>query len=245
MNAPLAETRADDTGGAPGTWLDAPVPTAYWGLWRRHLLVRPDGSEDRDSLVLWLQTPGHHADLRIPADRPDLTAAGGLDDLDLPELAALARQEGFAGWQQHRGDALAWRRVVDFAPTGGPPDEGRMIAAGPDRFTEVGLHADYSEDWRREDGAEGPFAAVVDPGPRPRFLLRAGGWIALAEDRRPEPPTPGTFRASVECALARGDRPALRALLDEGRRSGQDDPITEETFEALRERAARAAGQTG
>jgi len=38
------------------------------------------------------------------------------------------------------------------------------------------------------------------------------------------------------------DRQALRALLDEGRASAQDEPITENTFRALRDRATRVAG---
>jgi len=40
------------------------------------------------------------------------------------------------------------------------------------------------------------------------------------------------------------DRQALRALLDEGRASAQDAPITEETFKALRERASIVSGKT-
>lgn len=38
------------------------------------------------------------------------------------------------------------------------------------------------------------------------------------------------------------DRQALRALLDEGRASAPDEPITEETLKALRVRAARVSG---
>ncbi|SMF36176.1 hypothetical protein SAMN06265365_11260 [Tistlia consotensis] len=195
-------------------WRDAPVPAAYQGLWRRLSLIRPDGTRDATTLVLWLQTPEHHADLRIPADRPDLTGAAGLDELDIPDLLALARQEGFAGGQQYRTGQLAWRRVIDFAPSDGPPDEGIMEATGPGRFTETGLHVAYGEDWLREDGAEGPFAARVERAPFPRFLLRAGRWVALAEDRRPAPPPPGGLVERAEAAAAAGDRQALRDLLD-------------------------------
>lgn len=40
------------------------------------------------------------------------------------------------------------------------------------------------------------------------------------------------------------DRQELRALLDEGRTSAQDEPITEKTFRDLRDRATRMAGTT-
>lgn len=39
------------------------------------------------------------------------------------------------------------------------------------------------------------------------------------------------------------DRQALRELLDEGRNSPQDEPLSDQTFEALRERAVRAASK--
>jgi antitoxin ParD1/3/4 len=40
------------------------------------------------------------------------------------------------------------------------------------------------------------------------------------------------------------DRQELRALLDEGRLSPQGEPISETTFEALRQRASRGAGKS-
>lgn len=40
------------------------------------------------------------------------------------------------------------------------------------------------------------------------------------------------------------ERQALRALLDEGRASAQGEPVTEKTLDALRDRAARASGET-
>lgn len=39
------------------------------------------------------------------------------------------------------------------------------------------------------------------------------------------------------------DRQALRALLDEGRASAPDGPVTDRTIEALKDRARRAAGK--
>lgn len=67
-----------------------------------------------------------------------------------------------------------------------------------------------------------------------------------AVDKQTEARGYGTSSEYVRDLIRRDlDRQALRALLDEGRRSAQDEPITEKTFDALRDRAARVAGQTG
>lgn len=195
-------------------WRDPPLPAAYCGVWRRLSIIEPDGRVDRETLVLWLQTPRYHIDIRLPSDRPDLSGAGGPHDLILTDLLALARQEGFAGGNEFAGDRLAWRRRIDFACPEGPPDEGTMAATGPDRLTETGLHLPYTEEWERIDGADGPFSeSVSDASPR-RIHLRAGRWVALAEERRGPPPAPGALRRAAEAAATAGDRGALLAVLD-------------------------------
>ena len=66
------------------------------GLWRRTLLVRPDGSRDDGTDVLWLQG-----------------------------LSAFVDSRGFAGRLRQHGDVFEWCRDVDLDP-GPHPDEGVM-----------------------------------------------------------------------------------------------------------------------
>lgn len=69
--------------------------------------------------------------------------------------------------------------------------------------------------------------------------------LRSAVDAQTEARGYGTASEYVRDLIRRDlDRQALRALLDEGRLSAQGEPITEETFAALRDRAARAAGKT-
>lgn len=67
-----------------------------------------------------------------------------------------------------------------------------------------------------------------------------------AVDKQTEARGYGTSSEYVRDLIRRDlDRQALRALLDEGRRSAQDEPITDNTIQALRDRAVRATGQAG
>ena len=50
------------------------VPAAYVGLWRRTVIRRAGGAEDRGTRVLWFQGADYHIDLRIPAGAFDPAA---------------------------------------------------------------------------------------------------------------------------------------------------------------------------
>ena len=144
-------------------WSDRPVPQAWRGLWRRLSLEGTDGAGDVTTTVLWLQTDRVYADIRVPADRPDFARVGGFADLTPDQAAFLARQEGFAGRLLWRGDCCHWERTIDFAPSDGPPDEGRLRR---DRrmLVEDGLHAAYVEHWWQEiHPPPTPEAPVVEP----------------------------------------------------------------------------------
>lgn len=182
-------------------------------MWRRRLLIEEDGSRDADTIVWWMQTGQLFADIRLPADRTPLAGATCFADLDSAGLSCLTRQEGFAGILEWTNEACAWRRMIDFRPLPGPPDEGWMEEAGPGLVIERGIYLDYLEEWEQST----PEAAASEEwvwhggwaGPT---VLRLANVFMFAEDRRPTPPNPDSFRADV--LAAKGDEASLSALLN-------------------------------
>jgi hypothetical protein len=159
--------------------LPAPVPDAYLGVWRRTLLEAP-GERDVGGQVFWLQTPRWHADLRIPAGRPDFSGVAGLADCDDAQLAWLARQQGFFGLTQVDGERCTWHRLQDFQPANGRRDIGRMAFEG-ERLEETGVEADYLEIWQRLKPSRGGsvvLALAAENGAAPR----RPGWLLVAGD---------------------------------------------------------------
>jgi hypothetical protein len=71
------------------------VPERLIGCWRRNSIAFPDGTEDRTTRVIWLQTASGVADMRIAAERPDLRHRDGLASCTKEELLALAEQDCF------------------------------------------------------------------------------------------------------------------------------------------------------
>src|SRR3569832_503628 len=107
----------------------APVPNAYLGVWRRSLLESPI-LRDTHSHVFWLQTPRWHADLRLPAGRPDFSGIDSLAECSAAQLAWLARQQGVCGVAQLDGERCTWHRQMDFQPAYGSRGGGRGGGGG-------------------------------------------------------------------------------------------------------------------
>jgi hypothetical protein len=184
----LSRRRLAPVAGSPDTAASpAPVPSAYLGVWRRSLLETAD-LRDARSHVFWLQTPRWHADLRIPAGRPDFSGVSRLADCDDTQLAWLARQQGFCGVTQVDGDRCTWHRQMDFQPANGSRDTGRMLFDG-ERLTETGVEDDYLEIWQRLPPSLGGTAAlelVVEAGEQPAcptWLLVAGDCFMYVRGR--------------------------------------------------------------
>jgi len=204
----------------------APVPAAYLGVWQRSLLQTP-AARDTTSRVLWLQTPRWHADLRIPAGRPDFTGVTSLTECDDAQLAWLATQQGFCGVTQVDGERCTWHRQIDIQPADGSRDTGRMIIDG-ERMTETGIEADYLEIWERLPHSRGGVAALElaaelgCPPTRPTWLLVAGDCFMFVRGRTAHLPRAANLTTLI--AQARPDREQLLAWLDIeisfGRRSG-------------------------
>jgi hypothetical protein len=135
------------------------------GLWRRVLLVEADGTRDTGTDVVWLQG-----------------------------ITAYVDSRGFAGRLHQRGDIFEWARPIDTAPLSAFPDAGRMHwEAGT--LVEVGVHADYTEHWVRDDGPATPcWAAILRFRQDDALLMRVGelfGWadrsgVVLGEVGGPE-----------------------------------------------------------
>lgn len=124
------------------------------GLWRRTLLIEADGTRDIGTNVIWLQGLSLFVDVRGPG-------------------------EGFAGRLDQRLDVFEWNRMVDLKPPG-LPDAGQMSWDG-DTLVEVGVHADYTEHWKREPGTAEPCwglllasAVLVRVGNRFGWAWRSG-----------------------------------------------------------------------
>ena len=130
-----------------------PMVADCTGLWRRTLLIEADGSRDVGTDVLWLQGISMFVDLRGPA-------------------------EGFAGRLGQHDDVFEWARLVDLQPPD-LPDAGRMSWAG-DTLVEIGVHADYTEHWKRETVVTQPCWGMVLSAPDTAgVLVRVGdrfGW---------------------------------------------------------------------
>jgi hypothetical protein len=195
------------------TELPAAVPDAYLGVWRRRLLETA-GTRDERSQVAWLQTPRWHADLRLPADRPDFSGVNQLADCDDGQLSWLARQQGFCGITRVEGACCAWQRQMDFQPANGSRDIGRMAFDG-ERLIETGVESDYLEIWERLPQSRGGTAAlelVVEHGElpaRPAWLLVAGDCFMFVRGRT----HPLPCAADLPELIARV-RPSRAQLLD-------------------------------
>ncbi len=124
----------------------------YQGLWQRKLYAEPaDGPpvfEDETTQVYWLQCGPWHADLRVPADRPDFDGITGLDDCNHEQLVWLASQTAFAGRTVVEGRLCTWHRLIDLSP-GLDKDIGEMRFVARDTLEERHPLGTYREIWQR------------------------------------------------------------------------------------------------
>jgi hypothetical protein len=189
--------------------MNAKVPPAYVGLWKRTLLRTPT-VVDTASTVYWLQTPRWHSDIRIPASRNANVAVGSLAEADRSSLDALAGQQGFAGVTVVEDDLCRWQRRVDFQPPSGFNDIGRIQFETPDLMREYGVEQDYFEIWERVSGSTGASLALEKEGEIPVYLTVTGEFAMRVRPRRSR-----LGPASNLCAwLGSLDDDEARALVD-------------------------------
>lgn len=93
---------------------------------------------------------GHDfADVRIPADRPDLNGVISLAGLSATTLHDLARAEGFAGRVMLEGDTCTWHRDVNWHGAPDTPDVGAIRFDEDGHMVESGVLAEYTELWEQ------------------------------------------------------------------------------------------------
>jgi hypothetical protein len=186
------------------------VPT---GAWQRDWIRRHGGAPDTGVAVRYVQTPSVFGDLRIPGDRPDVAPAASLAELGDDQLAALARQNGFAGFTTVDGANATWHHEIDFQPAGGGADIGRIEPAGDGRMFEHALDDSYVESWSALDRGGGFLAARVERAGRVDQLLAVAGQHFVYARARAVALPPGDSLAEL-IARTHPPRDAIIAYLD-------------------------------
>lgn len=174
------------------------------GHWRRKW-IRAPGFEDETTRVHWMQCGALFADLRIPAERPDLTGVRCLADLDAPALRALMMAEGFAGAITVADSVCTWHRAINWHGTPDGVDAGRMSFDAAGDLIEDGVHADYAELWQKMPETSGDAWRVTGDGMRGVLISSASEFlIGLGEpDAAPTAPLIDALeRGAVPGALA-------------------------------------------
>jgi hypothetical protein len=200
----------------------ATVPEDLIGCWERLSIRFADGSEDKTTRVIWLQTLSGVADIRIPDSRPDLQARAGFADCSRDELLDLAEQDCFCGITLFDPEAepfptAHWPKeayLFRFQPVITFPEPGWLA------WQECGTHmiekapsGAYEEHWQFLPASRS-FAAHLarrDAAPTTRLYI-AGEHAIYARNRAMTFPSHKTL---VELARdARDDRDRLATLLD-------------------------------
>ena len=159
------------------------IPT---GAWQRDWIRRHGDAPDATVSVRYVQTPSVFGDVRIRVDRPAMPGAGSFADLSDDQLAALARQNGFAGYTTIEGVNATWHHEIDFQPSGGE-DIGRIEPTGQGRMFEHALDGSYVESWSAIGSDRGAFLAVrVARAGRVEHLLSVAGDHFIYARARPD-----------------------------------------------------------
>ena len=118
------------------------------GHWVRRWIKAP-GFHDETTRVHWMQVGSLFADVRIPAERPDLTGYRALSEVPVSALRQLAQAEGFAGVVELDGQRCTWHRDINWHGTPETVDVGEISFDADGRMVEQGVHADYRELWEQ------------------------------------------------------------------------------------------------
>lgn len=214
--------------------LTDPVPADFFGVWRRIFLEAKGKPADTTTEAYWIQTSALHADLRIPAGRPDFSGKATLAEYNANDLLWLARQQGIAGMTLAGGDLLHRRRQIDYQPTRGRDNTHRMRFEG-DVLVEENMQGSVVEKWRRLTGVEGGVItlrlleeAEADGRivPRKGYLLVVGDYFMFVRDRPEFTRQAASLEDLFEAQdLERDDMvPFLDCEFSFGRRSGGVQP---------------------
>jgi hypothetical protein len=232
-----------------------PVPPALRHVWRRGLLRVPGCADDTTTTVFWLQAARWHADIRIPAGRPDFSGVHSLDECSNAQLEWLATQQGFAGVTtvDLQTQETNWQRIADFQPPAALPDAGYTVFRRG-MLIETGVHADYIEHWHRVPGTGNGHVVLRRLDTEvPSLLMIAGSMVMHVRARSVDFSTSGwaggellrrqlDFDISCGVRNARGWRirhstfPWLEGQQQDVRLTGRDDSYIRLTINRLASR---------
>ena len=190
------------------------VPNNYVGLWQRTFYENKAG-QDTTSLVLWMQTSQQHADIRIPAHRPDFSNCKSLIDCTNNQLRWLATQQGFFGYTHIRDSVCEWRREIDFQPKNNTRDIADMVFDGENTLLETGIDTPYLEIWKKVENTHGQANVRTISGLNRQdetvtaYLLRTGNHMAYVRPRSVEVPNASSLLDAINM-----HQPSQEVLLD-------------------------------
>lgn len=179
------------------------VPAWLLGVWTRNW-IEEGGRKSSTLDVHYLQTPDSFGDLRIPIDRPKFAHATSFADLSDQELQALTRQTASAGPTTLVGTKATWHHRVDFQPSDGQEDSGRLEVISPGQMYEHGLDGSYTESWRSASDGNGRFLVIQTEkaGRALRLLLTAGDYFLYVRNREKDLPPASSLEALVHAQRA-------------------------------------------
>jgi hypothetical protein len=201
----LANATAQDSTAAVPAWLR--------GVWTRDWIQ--EGKTKSNTLdVHYLQTPTYFADIRIPRDRTRFSHAKSFADLTDQQLRLLARQNGFTGLTTASGAVATWNHDIQFQPSDGAPDRGRLQRIAPARMHEHGLDGSYIESWKSTTGGNGHFLVirVERAGRLLRTLVVVGNQFVYVRNRAKDLPAAASFEALIDSTKA--SRAQIEEYLD-------------------------------
>ncbi len=183
------------------------------GTWTREWIQRSTGRSSAFD-VHYLQTPSLFGDVRFPVERPSYATASSFADLSDTQLRALAKQRGFTGRTLLTGMSSTWQHDIDFQPSDGDADVGRIERRGNDRMYEYALDSSYVESWRRTNDGDGLFLAIrVEAAGRPQqILLVAGDDFMYVRNRDTDMPAAQSIDSLISTTHA--DRAQIIAWLN-------------------------------
>lgn len=195
---------------APAPAASPQLPAWLTGAWQREW-IRAGGVTKNTLAVRYVQTPYWFGDVRIPTDRPRITA-GSLAELGDAELRSLANQRGFFGYTTVAGDVSTWHHEIDYQPRRSRPDTGRISRLGTSSMLEEGLDGSFVEQWWSLASGDGRFLTVrvMRAGRLDRMLVVAGDHFLYARNRASDLPAADSLTALAAAA----SREQLLAYLD-------------------------------
>jgi hypothetical protein len=191
----------------------AAVPAWLRGVWTRDWIQVGKAKSDTFD-VHYLQTPTYFADIRIPRDRTRFPNAKSFADLTDQQLRLLARQNGFTGLTTTSGTVATWNHDIQFQPSDGAPDRGRLQRIAPARMHEHGLDGSYIESWKSTTGGSGHFLVirVEHAGRLLRTLVVVGNQFVFVRNRAKDLPAAASFEALIDSSKA--SRAQIEEYLD-------------------------------